>query len=154
MSGDLVAADAVDTSLIVHPGTGEAVPADQADQVARILDELREHGKKVQEQRRNAELALADYARTVGAKTFELAGFKVAIRDQDTITWDIDTLERLLELGLPEDRWNQLVEQTISLKVNTRVAKQLAAANPTYADVIEKAQERADGRLYVSVVPR
>jgi hypothetical protein len=94
---------------------------------------------------------LAEHARVIGAKTFELDGRKITVRDQDKIGWDVEVLERLLEVGLPAARWDELVEQTVALKVNTRVATQLASANEQYAEIIGKAQTREPGNLYVSV---
>lgn len=152
MSSDLVAQIAAqDESVLIQPATGEIIDTADASQVARFLQDVRELGKLVADARKRAEYHLAEYATRVGTKTFELDGRKITVRDGDKISWDVDVLEQLVEAGLPEDRFNKLVTPVVTYKVDGRVAKQLAAANPVYAEIIGKAQTREPGNLYVAV---
>jgi len=41
---------------------------------------------------------------------------------------------------LPQDRYEQLVTEVVTHKVDARVAKQLAGSNPAYAAIIERAR--------------
>jgi hypothetical protein len=149
---DLVAQVAAqDQSMVIHPGTGEIAPADDPVAVALLLGQLRDHAKSVQDARKLAEQILAEHARVAGTKTLRLDGCTVTVRDGDKIGWDIEVLEQLLDAGLPDARWNELVKQEVTVKVDARVAKQIAAANETYAAIVEKAQTREPGNLYVSV---
>ena len=64
--------------------------------------------------------------------------------------FSIEVLE-LRDLGLPEERYGELVVATVTYKVNASVAKQIAGANPEYAKVIDRARSRPDTtpRVYV-----
>ena len=139
---DLVAVAALDTSLILNPATGEIADANDPEQVVDILTALRELQTQVYEQRKNAEFALAVYAKTLGTKTFEIGDHKIEVSPEQKLDYDsadIEILEQLLELGLPDERWNKLVRQEVVSKVDGRVARQLASANDAYAEVIDKA---------------
>lgn len=154
MTGDLVAAAAVDASLILNPATGEIADANDPAQVITILASLRDLIAVAVEQRRNAEAALAEHARTLGTRTFEIDGQKVEVRGGDRVEYDPDILEQLLDVGLPEERWNALVKLEVKTKIDGHVARQLAGANERYAAIVEKAKTVVPGNLYVKVDAR
>lgn len=152
MTKDLVAQVAAeDADVLVNPATGEIISAADIPHVVDFLAQIRDHAKLVQEARKHAEQILAEHARQVGAKTFEVDGRKVEVRDGDKTEYDPDILEQLLELGLPEERWNALVRQEVSYKVDGRVAKQIASANEAYGEVVRNAARTTPGNLYVKV---
>jgi len=73
------------------------------------------------------------------------------VREKHEDMWLLDVLEELLEAGLPEERYNDLVIQEVSYKVSGLEAKRIAAANPEYASIIERARQRVQKAPYVKV---
>lgn len=141
---------ASETALV--PWTGEVVPLEDPAKVALAWNEMREYELAIRRLRPVLAEALADHARRLGTKTlrFGATELKLSGGPGSETTWDIETLEALRELGLPEDRWHDLVTETVSYKVNANVAKQLAAVNPDYARIIEAARIKSDRPWKVS----
>lgn len=81
----------------------------------------------------------------------EVGGFKAELRGGSEIVWDVEILGELRALGLPEERMDALVTAEITYKVNSNVAKQLSAANPQYAEVIERAKTMIPKSSYVTI---
>ena len=100
---------------------------------------------------KDCEAVLLDESRRQGTKTLHLPAGTATISGGTELVWDFDTLEQLREIGLPEQRYRELVVETVSYKVDARVAKQLAAANPEYARIIEAAQSTVEKSWRVSV---
>ena len=96
---------------------------------------------------------LVDEAVRQGTKTLELPAGKAVLTGgpESELQWDIEILEQLRELGLPEPRFDELVKTEVTYKVDARVAKQLEAANAQYAGVIMVARSRADKPWRVSI---
>lgn len=139
------------TALV--PWTGELVPLDDPEKVALAWDEMRRYEQAIKYQLRPAlAAALAGYAKTMGTKTlrFGATELKLSGGPGSETTWDLEVLEELRAMGLPEERWDALVTETVSYKVNANVAKQLAAVNEDYARVIEAARIRSDRPWRVS----
>lgn len=136
---------------IVVPGTGELVNLDDAPAVARALAAVREFKGVVESARSTLEQALVDESVRAGSKTLRYGGLVASIGADSELEWDVTELVKLRDLGLPEKRYGQLVTEEITYKVNAAVAKQIAAANPEYAKVIEQARGRRPKRPYVSV---
>lgn len=138
---------------ILNPVTGELVPRTDLPALAQNIELLRAR-------RRSLDNAIAAFgepfiteARRGGGRTFNLAGLKVVVSADTELQWDVTVLTELLDLGLPVERYAQLVEETVSYKVNGSVATQIAAANPEYAEVIGRAKGRVPKRQSVSVKP-
>lgn len=89
---------------------------------------------------KDCESVLLDESRRQGTKTLHLTHGTAEITGGAALEWDLGTLLDLKELGLPDDRYDQLVVATTTYKVDARVAKQLEAANPEYAAVIGRAR--------------
>jgi len=51
---------------------------------------------------------------------------------------------KLLDAGLPEARYDALVKQEITHKVNANEAKRIGGTNPQYAEIIERAKTLHD----------
>jgi hypothetical protein len=125
----------------------EATPANAAD----LLFAARELRAKMMGLVKDCEAVLIDESRRQGTKTLHLPAGTAEITGGSAREWDLGTLLDLLELGLPEERYNDLVVATTTYKVDARVAKQLEAANPAYAKVIDAARTYVDKPFRVSV---
>lgn len=137
--------------VLVHPRTGELVPVDSPDACAKLLGEVRELEGNLRELKSELTAALtAEFSRQ-GKKTLELGGVKAVLGGGSEIVWDVEILQELLGLGLPEERMNELVTAEVSYKVNASVAKQIAGANQEYAEVVARAQTTIPKTAYVSL---
>jgi hypothetical protein len=125
---------------VVVPTTGEVISREDADACYRVLNEIRELESKLREAKGFLNEALAEKFSHEGTKTLELNGVTVELRGSSETVWDIEILEELRAAGLPEERMNQLLTEEVTTKVNASVAKQIAGANPTYAEIVERAK--------------
>jgi hypothetical protein len=142
---EVVEPEVVSTELAL-PATGELIDLADAPAVARAYTELAYLETRIRESKRVLRDALIAESRRRGTKTLRLAGGLVArIKTKKDIVWDLEELEKLHELGLPEERYNELVQETVSYKVSAVVAKQIAGANEDYAKVIEQARTDTEG---------
>ena len=137
-------------SLILPP-TGEIVSLDDAGSCLRALTEVRELEARLKEVKSQLTIALAGEFSRQGTKTLEIEGIKAELRGGQEIIWDIEVLEELRDLGLPEDRMDALIKTEISFRVDASQAKRIAAANPQYADVIDRARKFVPKANYVTV---
>ena len=119
--------------------TGELVPATPQN-AAELLHAARELRAKMMGLVKDCEAVLLDESRRQGTKTLHLEHGTAEITGGTALEWDLGTLLDLKDLGLPDDRYDQLVVATTTYKVDARVAKQLEAANPEYAEVIGRAR--------------
>ena len=136
---------------IVCPGTGELVSLDDAPAVARALRALREFKRDVEDARSVLEAALIGESERQGTKTLHLDGLTASISADTAVEWDVTVLLRLLEAGLPAERYAALVTEEVSYKVDGRVAAQIAGANERYAEIVAAAKNRVPKRPYVRV---
>jgi hypothetical protein len=135
---------------ILDVRTGELLPATPNNAV-ELLFAAREMRAKMMGLIKDCEAVLLDESRRQGTKTLHLPGGTAEITGGHALEWDLGTLLDLLELGLPEERYNDLVVATTTYKVDARVAKQLEAANPAYAEVIGRARSTVEKPWRVSV---
>ncbi|HKE79031.1 MAG TPA: hypothetical protein VKB54_06970 [Solirubrobacteraceae bacterium] len=141
-------------SDLVVPVTGELVPADDPAAIARALDQLASWQRALADFRRALTGLLVEEAQRQGTKTLHLQGAEVTLTGGSKRTWDVDRLlEELAAAGLPHDRLVDLVKWTP--RVNASVARQLRAANPEYARILDDAQseEPAPWRATVELAP-
>jgi len=136
---------------LIYPVTGEIVSYDDPAGCVRLLGEVRALEQKLKELKADLTLALEQEFSRQGRKTIEVNGVKAELRGGSGIVWDIEVLDELRTLGLPEERMDELMQAEITYKVNGSVAKQIAAANPEYADVIERAKQKVPKATYVSL---
>lgn len=137
-------------SLVV-PQSGEILSLDDTAGCLRVLSEIRDLETKLREAKAELTLALSAEFSRQGTKTLEVGGVKAELRGGVEVVWDVEILGGLRALGLPEDRMDQLITAEVTYKVNSSVAKQLAAANPLYASVIERARSIIPRSSYVSI---
>lgn len=136
---------------LVHPRTGEVIDLEDPPTCLRVLADIRELESRLREAKAMLTDALSVEFSRVGTKTLELNGMKATLGPDSEIVWDVGVLQELQSLGLPEERMNELVSAEITYKVNSNVAKQIAAANAEYAEVIERAKQRVPKTPYVSI---
>ena len=141
---------AVPEGDLLNPLSGELVRRTDARALASALVALRGHRSLVVEAARAFEDAIVEHSRVVGARTLHFDEVTFEVGADYEVEWDIDALGRLRDLGLPEERMDALVGQTVSYAVDARVARQVAAANEEYAAVIEAARRRRPARPRVS----
>ena len=141
-------------SELIVPVSGEVVSYDDPAGCLRVLTEIRELEARLKEVKADLTSALAAEFSRQGTKTLELDGIRAELRGGTDIVWDIEVLEELRELGLPEERMNALITTEIRFRVNANEAKRVAAANPAYAEVVERAKKVIPKATYVAVKPR
>lgn len=136
----------------VNPHTGELVPLNDIVKVARAIQDIREWRLKIGEAIDLFSAAAVEESRRQGTRTLQAGGLTVTVSADTDIEWDVEgLLAGLRELGLPEARLDALVTATVTYRVNGSVARQIAAATPGAAGVIEAAKGRVPRRQYVSV---
>lgn len=141
-----------ETSLeLVVPTTGEVISLDDPSGCLRALTEIRDLEAKLRDAKGALTEALSAEFSRLGTKTIELDGVKVELKGGSETVWDVEVLERLRDLGLPDERMAALVTTEITYKVNASVAKQIAAANEQYAEVIERAKSTIPKASYITI---
>lgn len=133
------------------PVTGELLSLDDTAGCLRVLTEIRDLESRLREAKAELTGALSVEFQRQGTRTLEINGIKAELRGGSEIVWDIDVLQELAGLGLPEERMGALISTEISYKVNASVAKQLASVNESYSEVINRAKTTIPKASYVSV---
>lgn len=135
---------------LIDVRTGEMLPA-TPENAAELLRAARDMRYRILDLVKDCEAVLREESRRQGTKTLHLPGGTVTISGGAELDWDLDELAKLLAVGLPDSRYGELVVQTVSQKVDARVAKQLEAANPVYAEIIGRARSQIEKPWRVSV---
>lgn len=137
---------------VVIPDTGEIIPVADPGALARALAGIRERIGYLHEARRELEHGLVYHARQQGTKTMHLGATDVKVTGGREVEWDVTVLIRLLDAGLPPERYADLVTEVVTYKVNAAVAKQIeASGNPEYARIIGEARREVEKPYRVSV---
>lgn len=136
--------------MIPNPATGEVVEANP-ENATKMLVELRSLRWLVGNAIRFCEEIIAEESSRQGAKTLTIAGTKVEVTTDKQIVWDETVLHRLLDAGLPADRFEALMRPTVIYKVDTFEANRIAKANPEYAAIIAEARTDMPCRTRVTV---
>jgi hypothetical protein len=130
-------------AVAVIPTTGELIDLTSPEACASALTELRDLDQRLRAARRELTAALAEYAATIGARTFRLEdGTSVTVgADRETV-YDAPAIEQgLRDAGMPEARIREIVVETVTYKIDAVKAKQAARANDAYAAVIDRHSE-------------
>lgn len=134
--------------------TGEIVSLDDPAACGKALRWVKDTERQLREARKLLTEAIVQHAQTAGTKTLHVDGLSSPLKlsggPGSELWWDVEALRTLLDMGLPESRFNELVTEQISYKVNANVAKSIASVNPDYARVIAAAQHRIDKSWNVS----
>lgn len=141
------------TALVV-PGSGEVVDLANPDDATRAWLKLDELGKQVNAAKTFVKRALVQHARDSGALTMRVASGEVKVGEPVDITWNLAVLRELRTAGLPDSRWNELVTETVDVKVSATVARQIAKAKPEYAAIVARAETRTPKAETVTVAAR
>jgi hypothetical protein len=150
--GEMVAKTSTD--LVVMP-TGEIVALDDPEQCARALSEIDDLKLRIRELEARLRETLLEESVRVGSKTLHFPGGMTAkIATPTDISWDHTVLWELVEAGLPEDRFNMLVQEEVSYKVNQSIVRELCGANTRYEEIIERAKTRTPRSASVRVIRR
>jgi hypothetical protein len=136
---------------LVVPFTGEVVSMDDPGHCARVIKEIRELEANLRELKGYLGQSLMEESRRQGTKTMHFPGLEVKINTPSEIAWDREILLELMDLGLPEERFDALVTMEVQYKVNGLVAKSIGASNPVYAEVLARAQTRVPKSPSVTV---
>jgi PAS domain-containing protein len=139
---------------VANPATGELISLEDPAVVAVALDEIRQLEDRLKYAKRILGERLAEESRVRGEMTMFLPGVKVTLAKKKEIRWDMGLLKQLLDLGLPKTRYDELVRQTVEVKVMANEAKKIAAANPQYKEIIEEARSDHEGDPYVTSIER
>lgn len=133
------------------PTTGEIIDLDDPAACTRALAGIREVEGALRDLKQTLTDAIIAESERQGTKTIHDGTFTAEVKSGSETVWDLETLEQLRTLGLPEERFNALVTAQISYKVDGRVAKQIASANEEYEKVIAAARQVVRKPSYVSI---
>jgi hypothetical protein len=140
---------------IALPHSGEIISLDDAVLCAKSLDEIRQLEARLREVKQDLTRAILIESERQGSKTLYLDDdLKVEVSGGTKVEYDPEVLERLRDVGLPEDRYDALVRATVTYNVNATEAKRIAGANPEYARIIELARSEREAPHRVSVSRR
>ena len=144
--------EAAASQELVVPGTGEIISLDDPVQCAKALGAIRALEGQLRDLKTElTSRVLAECSRQ-GSKTLDIGdGTKAEVKGGSEVVWDYDKLSALVDAGLPLERYRLLVVETIDRKVDARVAKQLASANPEYGRIIEEARSVYEKPAYISI---
>lgn len=139
---------------VLNPITGELIDIRETAQVAAAVEQLRDLQNRAKEAIGRITEAMIVESQRVGTKTFAAGSVSLVLSADSETQWDVTELAKLRDAGLPEERYAELVEETISYKVNGAVARGISSANPKYAKIIESARQKVPKKQYVSVKQR
>lgn len=136
---------------VLDPFTGELVDVSDPQVAAEFLDALRGSKDAIDRVIRTVTDIITSEFQRQGSKTIAAGRWELELSPSVTYQWDEEELQKLLDAGLPEERYQDLVQTTVSVKVRQNVAKQLESSNDEYAAIIEQARTRVEGAPRVNV---
>lgn len=142
--------DEAGTELVVA-GVGSVVNLDKPAEVAQALADVRALENALRDVKPILTGALVEESKRQGKKTLRFGDLEVVISQSREIVWDLEVLAELLDAGMSEERYAELVTETVTYKVSAQEAKIIAGANPEYARIIERARTDHDGPARASV---
>jgi hypothetical protein len=123
----------------VIPLTGELVQLDQPRQVALALETVRELKRRLDDARAALEDVLRLESERAGSRTLHLGNLDAVVSGGEKVDYDhVELATQLRAAGLPEPRLAELIVETVSYRVDQRVARSVAAANPDYAAALDR----------------
>lgn len=132
---------------IALPATGELIPRDDPERIARAIHDLRALDADIRDALRALTDALIEYAGIEGVTgILRLGPYQAEIRPNNRTVWDSELLEDgLRAAGMPEARIREIVVETVTHTVNAVEARRAARANPAYGAVVERASRTLQG---------
>jgi len=128
-------------SEVIDPFTGGTVDVGDPVIAAEFLDALRGSKLTLDKLVKQVESILADEFERQGTRTVNAGRYELEQKETVTYEWDLTELVKLLDAGLPEERYAEFVNETVVTKPKQNIAKQLET-NPTYAAIIDRARTR------------
>jgi hypothetical protein len=126
---------------VIDPFTGSLVDVSDPQVAAEFLDALRGSKETITKLVHAVEEMLATEFERQGTRTINAGGWELEQRESVSFEWDEQELQKLLDAGLPEERYMEFINQTVSIRPKQNIAKQLET-NPAYAVIIEQARTR------------
>lgn len=140
------------TDIVVLPASGEVIDLRESNQVARAFSDIREMESQLREVKGVLADALIAHSARLGSRTMHLDVAKVEVRGGTETVYAAQEIKReLLAAGMAPERVAEIVVETIDYKVSAVEAKRAAAANPEYAEIIERHKQVYVKRPSVSV---
>jgi hypothetical protein len=135
------------------PGTGELVDLSDVPAVVGALEALRDYESLLRETKATLTRAIVEYATDQGVRSVELPdGGRAEISAPSESVYDPYVLtEKLREAGMPEERIDELIEETVTHRVRAGEAKKAAKANPAYAEAVAASRSEQAKSQYVSI---
>lgn len=151
MTGNLPAV--AEDRTLVNVVTGEVLPA-TVENAAAVIRSARAAKARMDAAIEDATGFLRVVAAERGTKTFRTGDAEVSLAGGPSVEYDPEALASALRAaGCPEDRIDAAVVAQVVFKVNRSVLRQLAAANPTYAEAARGAERLVEKRWYAKVAP-
>jgi hypothetical protein len=122
------------------PWSGEIIDVSDPAVVATALYELREMRRRMAEFEEAAQQMLLDQMDTRGQWTMRFGDREVeGSTPGDDYYYDVEQFRKVLEAGLPEDRFNEIVTVKVTESVNRTKAKALLKV-PQYEQIVKDAR--------------
>ena len=142
----------VESPLLLVPGTGELIDPTDLEQCVNALAEVREFEQRLREFKLAVTDAVIDHHQRYGKAIPLEDGRTVSLTAGEEVVYDAEQIElELREAGMPEQRIREVVVETVSYKVAAQQAKYAAAANPAYAEIIERHRQTVPKQRYVVI---
>lgn len=149
---ELVPAEAAESPAVVDPMSGELVDITDLRAAAEFLERLRQSKQMFDAAIRQVSDALAAEFERQGTRTINAGAYDLEQKETAGYEWDEEEAQKLLDAGLPPERYAELAVQTVVTKFDQRVARQLET-NPAYREIIERARRRVVKSVRVDVRP-
>lgn len=134
---------------VLNPITGELVDCTDLATAGVFLRQLRDMKLQLDDVIKHVEAVALTEMSQMGQGTVRAGGVELVRQGGPTKEYDIEVLQELLDVGLPPARYEEAVKRTVTEKADAAVLKQLAAANPVYAEVIERATRVVEKRAWI-----
>lgn len=122
---------------------------------ARVINAARTMKANIQEVVREATAYLVEESTRRGTKTLHDENETVTVTGGTSVEYDAaDLIELLTDAGCPQDRIDSAITMVVTYKVDRRVLRQLAAANPEYRAAIELCAREVEKPYQASVALR
>ncbi len=143
--------DLVPITELLDVQTGEILPATTTN-AARVITAARDMRTRINDVVAQATAWLAEESARQGTKTLHAGASSVVLSGGPSDEYDpLELMNYLRNAGLPEQRVDDAVTTIIDYKVNRSVLRQLAAANPEYADAIEQAKRTVEKPMRATI---
>jgi hypothetical protein len=138
---------------VVDPFTGELVTRTDLPAAVKLVRTIRDTEERFKAIKAWVTDAFTEKADSEAQWTYHIAGMTVSV-DPPTatnLTWDTEELKKLKPL-LGEERFRDLVHETIVYEPQTWKLKNAAKAGGEIAAIIERAQKRTPKTRYLKIV--